>query len=376
MKKTKMLLGTALAMTLGLTGLSASAETFRLATWNGANSANDKFLNDFANVANEASGGSLEFEVYPGGALLPAKGTLEGLQQGVAQLANITAAYIPSKMPVDFVIADMSFVADDQLALAFAKTEVSFFNEQMQEELKGLDLVFATGFSIGIYNFICGFEADSIDDFEGRKIRTSSDAQVGFVNAIGGVAVSAPGNEIYTGIQRGTLDCTAGTPLFLTDFFKLSEVAKSVYQIPLGSNANGGYYMNKDFWADRTADERRIILDSLADATARSMVAWAGNIDHAWEVSTEAGVALNAPEEAGLSALEEYTGGFMSGLASGAMESRGIADPTPLIDDVNASIAKWKGLLDGIDRSDADAVAALLKQEIFDKVDVNSYGLD
>lgn len=376
MKTTKQLIGTALVISLGISTAPASAETFRAATWNGANSANDKFLNDFANLARKGSNGDLDFEIYPGGALLPAKGTLEGIQRGVAQIANITAAYIPSKMPMDFVIADMSFVASDQLALAFAKTEVTFFNELMQAELSGLDVVFGTGFSIGIYNIICGFEAVSIDDFKGRKIRTSSDAQVGFVNAIGGVAVSAPANEIYTGIQRGTLDCTAGTPLFLTDFFKLSEVAKSVYKIPLGSNANGGYYFNQDFWTDRTLEERRMLLDSLASATARSMVEWAGNVDNAWKVSAEAGVALNEPEGAGLDVLSSFKEEFVANLANSAVEKRGIEDPTPLIEDLTTSIEKWEGLLAGVDRSDVDAVAALLKKEIFDKVDVNSYGLD
>lgn len=376
MRYGNLLTSAALAATLGAFSLAASAETFRAATWNAAGSPNDKFLSDFAEQVKEATGGTVEFEVFPGGALLPPKGTLPGIVSGVAQIANITAAYIPSEMPFDAVTADLSFVADNQLALAFAKTEVTFFNEQMQQELKDKGVVFATGFTIGIYNLICGFEADSIDDFDGKKIRTSSGAQVAFAESIGGVPVSVPATEIYTGIQRGSLDCTAGTPLFLTDFFKLTEVAKSVYLIPLGSNANGGYYFNKEFWTDRTPDERRVLFKALSRATAKSMIDWAANIDKAWAAAREANVALNEPEPAALEKLDGFTKQFLADLPTSTMEKRGIADPTPLINQLVAAIDKWKKLLADVDTTDLDAVTALVDREIFDKIDVNTYGTD
>ncbi|AJE49218.1 C4-dicarboxylate TRAP transporter substrate-binding protein [Celeribacter indicus] len=354
----------------------ASAETFRAATWNAANSPNTRFLNDVAELVAEASGGEMEFEVYSGGSLLPPDGTLPGLESGVAQLANITAAYIPSDMPINNILADLSFMADDQLALAFAATEANFFDPMLRGELDDKNIVFATGFTIGIYNLICGFEADSIDDFQGRKIRTSSSAQIAFTEEIGGVSVSVPGTEIYTGIQRGSLDCAMGTPLFLTDFFKLNEVAKSVYLMPFGSNANGGYYFNKDFWQDRTPEERRILLNALSRATARSMIDWAADIEAAIEAAREAGVALNEPEETGMEQLNDFKARFLEDLPQSSMDKRGVEDPTEMIANVTALIDKWKGLLAEVDTSDLDAVTALLDREIFDKVDVETYGME
>lgn len=374
--KHKKLLATTLALSLGLTAFAAQAETFRAATWNAANSPNDKFLTDFANQVKEATNGSIDFEIYPGGALLPADGTLPGLESGVAQFANITAAYIPSDMPVNNVIADLSFIADNQLALAFAATEVNFFNPQLQAELKEKEVVFATGFTIGIYNFICGSEITKIEDLNGKKIRTSSGAQIDFVKEIGGVPVSVAGSEIYTGLQRGSLDCTCGTPLFLTDFFKLTEVAKSVYMLPLGSNANGGYYFNKDFWKARTPEERRILLKALSRATARSMIDWAANIDKAWDAARAAKVKLVEPEDAATEKLAAFTKKFLADLPKASVEKRNIEDPSGLIDQTVAAVQKWSKLLAEVDNTDLDAVTALLDREVFDKIDVDSYGLD
>lgn len=375
--KLRSLLATSAVLALSLSAISAKADDFRAATWNAAGSVNDRFLTDFAKQTKEATKGKINFEVFPGGVLMPPDGTLPALSAGVAQLANITAAYIPSEMPVDAVTADLSFAADDQLALAFAKTEVTFFNKQMQDEIKKKKgIVFVTGFSIGIYNPICNFDLKSMAGLSGKKVRTSSTAQIDFVTKYGGVPVSVPASEIYTGMQRGSLDCALGDPLFLTEFFKLSEVAKSVYQLPLGSNANGGYYMNKDFWKSRTPEERKIMLHALARATAASMVDYGSRIDHAWDVSKKAGIALNKPTAEDEKSLETFKADFVKTLAQAEMKKRGISDPTDLINQMLDAMKKWKKLLAGIDRHNVDQVTQLLDQQIFDKIDVKTYGTD
>lgn len=373
--KLKSLLKTAVAAAIGLTSLSASAETYRASTWNAANSMNDQFLTDFTNQVKKASNGKITFEIYTGGALLPADGTLPGLSSGVAHIANITTGYIPSEFPVNNVVADLSFLADDQMALAFAATEVNFFNPQLRREWQSKGVVFATGFTIGIYNFICSKPVNSLSDLAGKKIRTSSSAQNDFIKTIGGAPLTTPAPEIYTGLQLGVIDCTTGSPEFLTDFFKLAEVAKSVYLLPLGSNANGGYYFNKDFWAARTPDERRMLLTALSRATAKSMIDSAASIKKAWDKARAANIKLVEPEDAAKQKLATFNKQFLDTLPSASVTKRKIADPTELVNQMVASIDKWKKLLSGIDTNDVEAVTALLDREIFAKVDVSTYGL-
>lgn len=368
------LLATTFAIGLGLSSAPGNAEQFRAATYNGPGSPVTNFLEDYSKRVKEMTNGDIDFEVITGGVLFPADGTLEAMEAGVAQFTNLTAAYIPSKMPVDAVSTDASFVADDQMALAFAKTELAMFNDDMQKELSKFNIVFGGGFTIGIYNLICGFDAASIEDFKGKKLRTSSGAMISFTESIGGVPVSVSAPEIYTGIQRGSLDCTFGTPLFLTDFFKLTEVAKSVYKIPLGTNPNGGYIFNKDFWKERTPDQRRVLLDAMAPALAKSMIEWGARIDKAWAATKEAGIPIHEPEPAAMEHLAKFNEELIAGLPKKEMEERGVEDPTDLLAEYQALIAKWKGLLADVDRTDEAAVAGLLKSEIFDKVDVNTYG--
>lgn len=376
MKCHKIIKAAALGLILFVGTQPALAEKYRAATWNAAGSPVEAFLTDFADLTRKNTKGNLDFEVFAGGTLLPAKGTLAGLNTGVAHLANITGVYYPAELPVDFVLADLSFIADDQLALAFAKTEVTFFNPQIQEELHDKDVVFATGFTIGIYTMVCGIEATKLEDFKGKKIRTASDAQIGFSKAIGGVAVSVPGSEIYTGIQRGSVDCTTGTPLYLTEFYNMADVTKSIYNIPLGSLATGGYYFNQKFWKERTLEERRDLLKSLSRATARSMIGWGKRIDHAWDVAKENNVIVTEPEPEAMETLNKFKNEFISNLAKTSMEKREIKDPTELINQMVNSMNKWKKLLAGVDRTNEDKITALLDREIFDKIDVSKYGVN
>ena len=57
------------------------------------------------------------------------------------------------------------------------------------------------------------------------------------------------------------------------------------------------------------------------------------------------------------------------------MEKRKIPDPSQLINDYLASYAKWQKLLDKIDRNDLAQLTALIKKELYDKIDANTYGM-
>ena len=52
-----------------------------------------------------------------------------------------------------------------------------------------------------------------------------------------------------------------------------------------------------------------------------------------------------------------------------------MADPKALFGRFDATMQKWDALFAKVDRNDADAIAAIIQRELFDKIDVGSYGL-
>lgn len=364
----------AVALCAALASGPALADPYLAAIWTAPSGTNAVFAEDWAGRLRDKTDGAVAFEVHSGGALLPAEGTVDGLAAGVAQMAYITALYFPAKMPVDNVLSDMSLVAQEQLSHAFASIEVKLTNPQIQKEYAEYDIVFLATQALGLYNFICSSEVATAADLAGKKIRTGSGAHVGWITALDAVPVSVPASEIYTGLQRGSLDCAIGSPLFLTDYFRLHEVAKSVNLLPMGSMNSGGYFLNGRFWRSLTPEQRRAALDAAAEATADVMLAWADKIDIAFDTARNSDVALIEPDADLVSRLEAYETGFVEALPENSVEKRGIDDPSALIDQLVAAEAKWRELLAGIDATDPQAVAALLKSEIYDGIDVGSYG--
>jgi TRAP-type C4-dicarboxylate transport system substrate-binding protein len=375
--KTLKLLAGALALSFGLAAGAGHAQTFRGSTYNGAQSPVGLAMADMAKEIDAATNGKVKFEMFYGGAVLPPDGHLKGTGTGVVQVGQITATYHQAEFPYTNVINDLSFVADDIFALAFAYTEAKIFNRQLLDELKDKNIVFGTAFTIGIYNYICaGAGYNKIEDFKGKKIRAASFPQVEFVKSIGAVPVSVVAPELYTGLQRGSVDCTGGSPEFLTAFFKLNEVAKSIYKIPLGSVANDGYYFHKSWWQQRSVDERRaMITKAFPRVTARMMMNINSVIDDAWKVSRDKGIAIVEPEAAAMARLKAFSDQYVADMPKIAKEKRNV-EAEPLIKDFVARLNRWKTLLASVDKKNEAALIAVLEREIFGKIDVNTYGMN
>ena len=57
-------------------------------------------------------------------------------------------------------------------------------------------------------------------------------------------------------------------------------------------------------------------------------------------------------------------------------KSRGIENPEALLEDYNRMVDRWAELLADVDHTDTDALAALAKSEIYDKLDRANYGMN
>lgn len=337
-------------------------------------------LNDFtyqqwsADVA-KASNGRLKFEVHSNGSLVPARSTMQGIRDSVAVVGIVYPAYTPAEFPLNNVVNDLVFVSDDDIAAAFAYTELAMVNPKLQAEWKKNGGVFGGGYSTPVYNFICGKAIRKLDDAKGLKIRTAGGAQSEWVKAIGAVPVSVPSPDIYSGIERGSIDCSMSDPSMLDKGAKLWEVAKSVTLLPMGVVVGANYVYNPEFWKGLKPSERRILLDTMGRATARAQVAYHKSVQEALDGARKRGLDLVAPSDDLKARLAAYNKQTIDNLPKASMESRKIADPSDLIKAYLDLETKWKGLLKGVDRTNEEAVLKVLNDNLYSKIDANKFGL-
>lgn len=367
---------TTLAIAATLAATQGWAETFTANVgWAPSHIITKNAYTDFAASLAATSNGDLSAEVYTGGSLIDVKGTLQGVADGIAQMGMVTGAYLPADLPLNNTIADMAFIADDPIAAAFAFAEVNFTQPRLQAEWAKAGVVYGGAYSTPVYNFICTKKIENLADAKGLKFRTAGAAHVRWVEHIGGVPVSVPFSEVYTGLQRGSIDCAMSDPTALVSGFKVAEVAKFVTQLPMGTHTSGAAWaMNPDFWTGLSSDAKATLFSEMALATARMEVDYEGQVSKNLEGGKEMGVEIVTPAADLLSTLAAFNGEYVATLPQISMENRGVADPTEIIAAYVAAESRWKERLAAIDRTDATALAVLLNAEVYDKVDLATWG--
>lgn len=354
----------------------AQADTYQASNWMApTHILNNVAYGDFVPRVAEATGGDVEFEVYSSGALVPAPTTLQAIGDGVAQLGIVAAAYTPSELPLSGMVNDMAFTAIDEYANAFALTELSVTNPRMIAEYTDHNAIFLGGYSTPIYHFMCMKQVTDPASVKGLKVRTAGTAQNNWISSLGAIPVAVPMTDTYSGLERGSIDCTLSDATNLSTGFKFWEVIKYINTLPQGASMGATYVLNRDFWADLPVKDRRAILDLAGPALARAQVAYHQGVNEAMAGAAERGIEISDPDPAMQALLDAFQADMIAGLAAETAKVRGIDDPSDIVTEYAALVEKWQGLMANVDRNDAEAVGALVHGEIFAKLDAETFGL-
>lgn len=361
-----------------LTATSVAAETFTISSWVGEKHPLSVDYADFIDRVEGATDGRMSFDLYVGGSLLPAAGALEGIASGVADIGNNIGAYTPADLPINNLINDVAFSGSNAIATGFAITEMTLLNAAAKAEWDKQDVVYLSGFSTPVYYLACMDDIKTFEDMSGRKIRTAGGTHVAWVQFAGGVPVSVPFSDVYSGLQRGSIDCVMMNPTDMGGGFQIAEVAKNYTLLPMGTHASGSQFMfNRDKWTDLSEGDRQILLNETARQLVRLQLYWEGITGAGLEAAREKNVEIFEPHDSMTSAIATFKSDYFKQLPSITEEKRGIpADQgEELISDYLAIYDKWQKLLDGVDSTDEEAVLELVQREIYSKLDTATFGM-
>ena len=94
--------------------------------------------------------------------------------------------------------------------------------------------------------FFCKKPVNSLADIKGLKVRTNGPALGDLVNAFGGQPTSIAFGEVYTALERGTVDC-AITGTGSGNGVKWYEVTSHLYNLATSWSVSG-YFVNLAWW--------------------------------------------------------------------------------------------------------------------------------
>ena len=331
---------------------------------------------EWADALREASGGDLDPEVYTGTVLLAPRATLQGIRDNVVQVGSHPAVYTPSEMPVAMAIQELGFNYDDALTMVMAITDWSMTNPTQLAEWKDNEIVYLGGYATPPYLMFCREPVTNLEEIKGKRLRTAGSTVSQWVESVGAIPVNVPSSEMYSGLDRGTLDCAtnAGSDLIERSLW---EVAPHTTVLPTGMYYSGpkwGY--NTGFWASLTPEQRRTIMDVTAHAIARLAINYTKRADEALVEAEEKGNTIHEPAEELVASVEAFREKALSDVYTAAEETYALENPRKVVDSFRATYDKWDGLLADVDKSDEDALTQLLKDEVYSKIDEASYRLD
>lgn len=333
---------------------------------------------NFAKRVAERTNGEIEFEPFLGGVLLGGRQSLSGTADGVAQVAYHAGTYTPAALPITNVVSELAFLSENFYALAAAKTIMGFNHPLLLEEYDKNGVVWGGGYGTPIYYLICNTPISSLEDLKGKRIRMPGGIWDRWGTAMAAISVNVPSSEIYTGLDRGTLDCGVN-PLDSLLSRSYWDVAKYIPNIPLGSYYSGPMWAyNKDFWRNRTEEQRKILLEEAGAAFIRSAILYLNNTEAASKQGVaEHGVQFLEPDEELQQAHERFIEEDAAALVQNAQDAYGVTEEqaVDLIDTFTQLVHEWEERLEGVDWKDQETLTKIFVDEIYSKVDVSKHGM-
>ena len=367
----------AAAMGIMLFGQTASAEIieFNASNWQPESTALvQNGYKEWAENLEKISGGSLKAKLFIGSVLLPPAAHLSGVRDGIAQVAFHAGTYTPADIPLDNILAQLAFNYSDNFVATLAVTDINMNDAELLAQWDKHNIVFGGGFATIPYRLFCTSKVTSLADIKGKKVRMPGSVHSDWAKSVGAVPVNVPSSEMYSGLEKGQLDCASNTIEQLKTS-SLWDIAKHTTMVELGIYYAGYEYgMNKDFWKSLSPEQRRMMFASFSSAMARTMMGYVKAGETVLSEVASKGVSVHQPDDDLKKSIADFMESAKAAAITVGTEKFKVANAADLVSRFETTVEKWEKLLSGVDRTDEAAVASLIKTEIYDKIDVNTYG--
>jgi TRAP-type C4-dicarboxylate transport system substrate-binding protein len=233
--------GALAAMTLA--GAPAAQEKLKFAIFTPDNEMTHQIvMKPWAARASKESGGTLDIQTFPNGALGRNPGLQSKmLQDGVADIAWVIPSYTPG------VYLDDDVFELPNIIQTSTEGSVAAWRLLQKNMLRGYDQFYMIGlFTTAPYTFHTNYKVTKAEDLKGKKIRAVGAISTETIKALGAVPEGMPFPQLVEAISRGVIDGTAGHPIAVFDF-GVHRVTNSHYLGKIGTVTLGIFMSKKKF---------------------------------------------------------------------------------------------------------------------------------
>jgi len=292
----------------------------------GASNIWDEFAKDYATRVGEMSGGRLQVDVLPAGAVVGAFQVMDAVNDGVLDAAHSEPVYWYGKnKAASFFGTGPVFGGDASTMLGwFYEGGGADFYRELTQDVMGLDVVGFMGFPMPAQPF--GWfkgEVNTADELNGFKYRTVGLA-ADLLQSMGMSVAQLPGGEIVPAMERGVIDAFEFNNPSSDRDFGAHDVAKNYYLSSYHQASESFEFLFNRFTYEDLDPDLQAILKYGVEAVSTANTAKAQrrySADLQW-LQNEAGVTVHRTSKEILQAQLEAWDGLIAELEQDEFSKR------------------------------------------------------
>lgn len=258
-------------------------------------SSESRFFNAWAKKVNDASKDTLNVEIRDGTSLANFGNVYERVTDDVIQIGWAQQAFVAGKFPLSGVVG-LPFLVDNDVAGSVAFWRL-YKSGLLDNEYKGIQPLWVA--LMGATGLHLAKAPPTLDNLNGLKIRVNAKVTSDVVTRLGGAPISLAADDMYEGLQRGTIDGVT-TSWAAFEPYRLFEVTTYHVEAPLGE-APAMFFMTKAKFDSLPKDAQEALTSNSGEPAAR---AWGmRNVDQT-KVMREKTLALAGQKVVELSAQQ------------------------------------------------------------------------
>ncbi len=256
----------------------------------GTHPAETEFVQGWIAAVSEATDGQVEITSYPGGTLLAAPDTYNGVVDGVADIGLSCFAYTRGRFPVleAFELPGITY-NNSKVASMVAWEGIKELNPEEVQDTK-LMMVIATGPG----DLFTKDPISTLEDMQGVEIRATG-LSAKTIEMLGGIPVGMAQSETYEALQKGIVKGNL-SPIEVLKGWNHAEVTKYLTRTPFLYNTLFFVTMNLDSWNEIPEDLQGKILEATEKFYAEVGIGL-------WDMQNEAALEW-AVDEQGIEVIE------------------------------------------------------------------------
>ncbi|MGH8670249.1 MAG: TRAP transporter substrate-binding protein DctP [Burkholderiales bacterium] len=191
------------------------------------------------------------------GTLGAPKDLLDILNAGALQMTTICSAYHPDKNPA-YSGLDLPFLPLPDFETQWKVHDAYHQHPAIKKELGGWSAIPYTSNLLPQYEFVGKGKAPrSLDDFKGMRVRAIGGIGEAMRN-LGAIPTSVPATEVYTSLDRGTVDAVSFPSTYAHASYKVHEIS-SWFTTNLSPGTQAcPTLINRDAWSKLPAQYRKL----------------------------------------------------------------------------------------------------------------------